>query len=157
MARPFCSEWRSIALLCSQQQERPDHRGQPHLPALDACGSVPCTIVSAAFGLGEAAAGITGGLAAALLNGAKRGLFSDEAGMGSALNAAATATTSHPVKQGLIQSLGVFVDTIIVCSATAFIILFTGSAVYRPGETTEGASLTQAAVAHELGSGTTWM
>ena len=57
---------------------------------------------------------------AALLNGAKRGLFSNEAGMGSAPNAAATATTSHPVKQGLIQSLGVFVDTIVVCSATAF-------------------------------------
>jgi AGCS family alanine or glycine:cation symporter len=120
-------------------------------------GAVLGQIVSAAFGLGEAAAGITGGLAAALLNGAKRGLFSNEAGMGSAPNAAATATTSHPVKQGLVQSLGVFVDTIIVCSATAFIILFAGSAVYRPGETTEGASLTQAAVAHELGSGTTWV
>ena len=120
-------------------------------------GAVLGQIFSAAFGLGEAAAGITGGIAAALLNGAKRGLFSNEAGMGSAPNAAATATTSHPVKQGLVQSLGVFVDTIVVCSATAFIILFTGSAVYRPGETTEGASLTQAAVAHELGGGTTWI
>ncbi|WP_369253223.1 alanine/glycine:cation symporter family protein [Geodermatophilus amargosae] len=120
-------------------------------------GAVLGQIFSAAFGVGQAAAGITGGLAAALLNGAKRGLFSNEAGMGSAPNAAATATTSHPVKQGLIQSLGVFVDTIIVCSATAFIILFAGSAVYTPGETTEGASLTQAAVAHELGSGTTWV
>ncbi|WP_243697580.1 alanine/glycine:cation symporter family protein [Geodermatophilus obscurus] len=120
-------------------------------------GTVLGQIFSAAFGVGEAAAGITGGIAAALLNGAKRGLFSNEAGMGSAPNAAATATTSHPVKQGLIQSLGVFVDTIIVCSATAFIILFAGSAVYRPGETTEGASLTQAAVAHELGSGLNWV
>jgi AGCS family alanine or glycine:cation symporter len=120
-------------------------------------GTVLGQIFSAAFGLGEAAAGITGGLAAALLNGAKRGLFSNEAGMGSAPNAAATATTSHPVKQGLIQSLGVFVDTIIVCSATAFIILFAGPDVYRAGETTEGASLTQAAVAHELGSGLTWV
>ncbi|MEE6273074.1 alanine/glycine:cation symporter family protein [Georgenia wangjunii] len=117
-------------------------------------GGVLTTIVSAAFGVGEAAAGLTGGLAAALLNGAKRGLFSNEAGMGSAPNAAATATTSHPVKQGLIQSLGVFVDTIIVCSATAFIILFAGPDVYVPGETTEGASLTQAAVANELGSAT---
>jgi AGCS family alanine or glycine:cation symporter len=120
-------------------------------------GAVLAVIFSSAFGVGEAAAGITGGMAAALLNGAKRGLFSNEAGMGSAPNAAATATTSHPVKQGLIQSLGVFVDTIIVCSATAFIILFAGSEVYQPGVTSEGASLTQAAVAHELGSGTTWM
>ena len=120
-------------------------------------GSVLAQIFTAAFGVGEAAAGITGGVAAALLNGAKRGLFSNEAGMGSAPNAAATATTSHPVKQGLVQSLGVFVDTIIVCSATAFIILFAGADVYRPGETTEGASLTQAAVSHELGSGTTWV
>ncbi|WP_298457100.1 sodium:alanine symporter family protein [uncultured Cellulomonas sp.] len=120
-------------------------------------GDVLGDIVTAAFGVGEAAAGLTGGLAAALLNGARRGLFSNEAGMGSAPNAAATATTSHPVKQGLIQSLGVFVDTIVVCSATAFIILFAGSDVFTPGETTEGASLTQAAVAHELGSGTTWL
>ncbi|WP_129337395.1 alanine/glycine:cation symporter family protein [Cellulomonas endophytica] len=122
---------------------------------ITAVGDVLLTIVQAAFGVGEAAAGITGGLAAALLNGAKRGLFSNEAGMGSAPNAAATATTSHPVKQGLVQSLGVFVDTIVVCSATAFIILFAGSDVYVPGETTEGASLTQAAVAHELGSALT--
>lgn len=120
-------------------------------------GDVLADIVTAAFGVGEAAAGITGGLAAALLNGAKRGLFSNEAGMGSAPNAAATATTSHPVKQGLIQSLGVFVDTIVVCSATAFIILFAGDAVYTPGAAVDGASLTQAAVAHELGDGTTWL
>ncbi|GIG28306.1 alanine/glycine:cation symporter family protein [Cellulomonas marina] len=117
-----------------------------------AVGSVLGTIVQSAFGVGEAAAGITGGVAAALLNGARRGLFSNEAGMGSAPNAAATATTTHPVKQGLIQSLGVFVDTIVVCSATAFIILFAGSGVYVPGETTEGASLTQAAVVDQLGS-----
>jgi AGCS family alanine or glycine:cation symporter len=122
-------------------------------------GDVLTQILGSAFGVGEAAAGLTGGLAAALLNGAKRGLFSNEAGMGSAPNAAATATTTHPVKQGLIQSLGVFVDTIIVCSATAFIILFAGPEVYTPGVTGEasGASLTQAAVAHELGSGTTWL
>jgi alanine or glycine:cation symporter, AGCS family len=122
-------------------------------------GDVLAQIVTSAFGVGQATGGLTGGLAAALLNGAKRGLFSNEAGMGSAPNAAATATTTHPVKQGLIQSLGVFVDTIIVCSATAFIILFAGAEVYVPGETPEaaGASLTQAAVAHELGSGTTWL
>ncbi|NAZ76577.1 amino acid carrier protein [Kineococcus sp. T13] len=118
-------------------------------------GGVLIQIVSAAFGVGEAAAGITGGIAAALLNGAKRGLFSNEAGMGSAPNAAATATTSHPVKQGLVQSLGVFVDTIVICSATAFIILSAGPGVYRPGADVEGASLTQTAVADQLGSALT--
>ncbi|PPK97201.1 AGCS family alanine or glycine:cation symporter [Kineococcus xinjiangensis] len=122
---------------------------------ITAMGDVLVQIVTAAFGFGEAAAGITGGIAAALLNGAKRGLFSNEAGMGSAPNAAATATTSHPVKQGLVQSLGVFVDTIVVCSATAFIILSAGPEVYTPGSDVEGATLTQAAVAHELGTGLT--
>ncbi len=71
-------------------------------------------IIGGAFGLTELAGGFTGGIAAALLNGVKRGLFSNEAGMGSAPNVAATATVSHPVKQGLIQSLGVFVVTIFI-------------------------------------------
>ncbi|HME78372.1 MAG TPA: alanine/glycine:cation symporter family protein, partial [Mycobacterium sp.] len=70
-------------------------------------------IIGGAFGIKEIAGGFTGGVAAAMLNGVKRGLFSNEAGMGSAPNVAATATVSHPVKQGLIQSLGVFVDTMI--------------------------------------------
>ncbi|WP_377890560.1 alanine/glycine:cation symporter family protein [Alkalihalobacillus sp. R86527] len=82
--------------------------------------SVIALIVKSAFGFEQAVGGAIG---AAIMNGVKRGLFSNEAGMGSAPNAAATATTSHPAKQGLIQSLGVFVDTILVCSATAFIIL----------------------------------
>ncbi len=117
------------------------------------------TIVQSAFGVGEAAAGVTGGLVAAVLNGARRGLFSNEAGMGSAPNAAATATTSHPVKQGLIQSLGVFVDTIVICTATALMILVAGPDVYAAGRTAEaqGASLTQDAVVSQLGGGTTWM
>ena len=110
-------------------------------------------IVGGAFGLREMAGGFTGGVAAALLNGVKRGLFSNEAGMGSAPNVAATATVSHPVKQGLIQSLGVFVDTMIICSATAFIILVSG--VYRPADSgMQGATLTQSAVAANLGSWT---
>lgn len=114
-------------------------------------------IVRGAFGLDEALAGTGGGLLAAVLNGSRRGLFSNEAGMGSAPNAAATATVRHPVQQGLIQSLGVFVDTILVCSATAFIILMAGPAVYTPGVTGEeqGAALTQIAVAESLGSWTT--
>ncbi len=114
-------------------------------------------IIEGAFGLNQAAAGTAGGVVAALLNGAKRGLFSNEAGMGSAPNTAATATVSHPAKQGLIQSLGVFVDTMVVCSATAFMILVVGPSIYDPGTTTEavGASLTTSAVAEALGTWTT--
>jgi alanine or glycine:cation symporter, AGCS family len=123
-------------------------------------GQLPHTfnvIVQSAFGVGPAAAGLAGGMSAALLNGVKRGLFSNEAGMGSAPNAAATATTDHPAKQGLIQSLGVFVDTILVSTATALIILFSG--VYTPGVTQEsaGASLTQAALTKDFGTAGTWL
>ena len=116
-------------------------------------------IIGGAFGINEMAGGFTGGIAAAMLNGVKRGLFSNEAGMGSAPNVAATATVSHPIKQGLIQSLGVFVDTIVICSATAFIILVSGPEIYDPSTPTkmEGASLTQAAVAAGLGGWTTWL
>jgi AGCS family alanine or glycine:cation symporter len=116
-------------------------------------------IIGGAFGIQEMAGGFAGGIAAAMLNGVKRGLFSNEAGMGSAPNVAATATVSHPVKQGLIQSLGVFVDTMIVCTATAFIILVSGPAIYDPSAPTKmaGASLTQAAIAASLGSWTTWL
>ncbi|MGN0221171.1 MAG: alanine/glycine:cation symporter family protein [Prevotella sp.] len=80
-------------------------------------------IVSSAFGLEQAVGGAVG---AAILQGVKRGLFSNEAGEGSAPNAAAIANTTHPVKQGLLQSLGVFVDTLLICSCTAFIILLSG-------------------------------
>src|SRR5699024_8448499 len=75
---------------------------------------------------------IGGGVGAALMEGIRRGLFSNEAGMGSVPNAAATANVSHPAKQGLVQSLGVFFDTIIICSATAFIIILAG--LYTTGE-----------------------
>ena len=116
-------------------------------------------IVGGAFGFTEMAGGFTCGIAAAMLNGVKRGLFSNEAGMGSAPNVAATATVSHPIKQGLIQSLGVFVDTIVICSATAFLILISGPEIYDPSAPGKmaGASLTQAAVAASLGSWTTWL
>lgn len=125
-------------------------------------GEVPAMIsqiIRGAFGLDPALAGIAGGLSAALLNGAKRGLFSNEAGMGSAPNAAATATTDHPAKQGLLQSFGVFVDTILICTATAFIIMLGGDHVYQPGQASAntGASLTQAAVASQFGGWTTWL
>lgn len=119
-------------------------------------GDIPTVIadiVGGAFGLRETAAGVTGGVAAALLNGLKRGLFSNEAGMGSAPNTAATATVSHPVKQGMVQSLGVFVDTMVVCTATAMIILMSGVRL----DESAGAALTQTAVANELGDWSTWL
>ena len=89
-------------------------------------------------------------LGAAFMNGARRGLFSNEAGQGSAPNAAATATVSHPVKQGFVQTLGVYFDTWVVCSITAFIILLGPQPVY--GEEIQGASFTQAALASEVGA-----
>lgn len=118
---------------------------------LEHVGPVVAAIFTDAFGMREAAGGTLAGLFVALENGTKRGLFSNEAGMGSAPNAAATATVKHPVTQGLIQSLGVFVDTMIVCSCTAFIVLVGG--IYQPGVDTEltGAALTTASAA-TLGS-----
>lgn len=112
------------------------------------------SIIAGAFGLNQALAGTAGGIIAAMLNGVKRGMFSNEAGMGSAPNAAATATTNHPAHQGLIQSAGVFVDTIMVCTATAVIILLAGPSVYTPGVTTRdsAASLTQSALISEVGA-----
>jgi AGCS family alanine or glycine:cation symporter len=87
-------------------------------------------------------------MGAAVMQGIKRGLFSNEAGMGSAPNAAATASTSHPVKQGLIQTLGVFSDTLVICSCTAFIILASG--VELGGEL-DGVRLTQEALTSQIG------
>lgn len=90
-----------------------------------------------------------GGLGAAIMAGMKRGLFSNEAGMGSVPNAAATADVSHPVQQGLIQALGVFFDTLIVCSCSAFIVLMTAD-YHTLGLT--GIELIQAVLAIHLGS-----
>ncbi|WP_137724263.1 alanine/glycine:cation symporter family protein [Prescottella subtropica] len=104
-------------------------------------------IVENAFGIQEV---VTGGFAAAFMNGIRRGLFSNEAGMGSAPNAGATAAVSHPVKQGLVQSLGVYFDTLLVCTATAFIILLSDPEY----GTRAGASLTQNALAAQLGGWT---
>ena len=103
-------------------------------------------IVLDAFGIEQVAGG---GLGATMMNGIKRGLFSNEAGEGSAPNVAATATTTHPVKQGLIQALGVFTDTLLVCSCTAFIILISG--LYQTPEL-NGIALTQSALQSEVGS-----
>ncbi len=89
-------------------------------------------------------AAVGGGFGTAVLTGVKRGLFSNEAGEGSVPNAAATADVSHPVKQGLVQSFGVYVDTWIVCSATAFIVLLTGQ--YTIGGELTGIALAQASL-----------
>lgn len=109
--------------------------------------SVLKLIVENAFGFKEVAGGTLGG---ALLLGIKRGLFSNEAGMGSAPNAAATANVTHPVKQGLIQTLGVFTDTLIICSCTAFIILLSGVDYSGPNAST-GIKLTQDALSSQIG------
>ena len=103
-------------------------------------------IVGNAFGWEQVAGG---GVGAALMQGIKRGLFSNEAGMGSAPNVAATAFVSHPVKQGLIQTLGVFTDTLIICTCTAFIILFSGAPL---DGSINGIQLTQDALHNEIGS-----
>ena len=112
---------------------------------IDLIPQVFTVIFKDAFGIAQIAGG---GIGATLMNGIKRGLFSNEAGEGSAPNVAATASTSHPVKQGFIQALGVFTDTLVVCSCTAFIILFSG--VDTQGGL-NGIALTQAALEAEIG------
>ncbi|APH17722.1 alanine:cation symporter family protein [Clostridium botulinum] len=112
-------------------------------------GSIPTIfslIIENAFGIKQV---VGGSLGAAILMGIKRGLFSNEAGMGSAPNAAATANVTHPAKQGLIQTLGVFTDTILICSATSFIVLISGS--YLKSDLT-GIQLTQTALSSQVGS-----
>lgn len=102
-------------------------------------------IFSEAFGLRQVA---SGGLGAVIMNGAKRGLFSNEAGSGSSPCAAAAANVSHPAKAGLLQALGVFIDTILICTCSAMIMLLT------PEELTaglEGMDLLQAAMQYHLG------
>ena len=103
-------------------------------------------IFQEAFGLRQVAAG---GFGAALMNGVKRGLFSNEAGSGSAPCAAAAANVSHPAKAGLFQAFGVFIDTIVICSCTAFVILL---APQDKLAGLEGMSLLQTAMGHHFGS-----
>ena len=102
-------------------------------------------IFHSAFGWEQA---MGGGMGAAVMQGIKRGLFSNEAGMGSAPNVAATATVSHPVKQGFIQALGVFTDTLVICTCTAFIILVSNPS---PDASLNGIQLTQAAFTAQVG------
>ena len=115
------------------------HLGQ--LPAVFAL------IVSNAF---SPQAAVAGGFGACVMTGIKRGLFSNEAGEGSVPNAAATAFVTHPVKQGLIQAFGVYVDTLLICSASASLVLLTG--VYEIGGQLTGIELIQHSLAIEVGS-----
>jgi AGCS family alanine or glycine:cation symporter len=104
-------------------------------------------IFKSAFGLEQM---VGGGVAAAIMQGARRGLFSNEAGLGTIPNVAATADVQHPVSQGLVQSLSVFIDTIVLCTCTALIILL--SSAYQPDAINpQGVVLTQLAVAEQLG------
>ena len=95
-------------------------------------------------------AAVGGGIGTVILTGIRRGLFSNEAGEGSIPNAAATANVTHPVKQGLVQAFGVYVDTWIVCSATAFIVLLTGQ--YTIGGDITGIALAQDSLASVFGT-----
>lgn len=108
--------------------------------------SVFALIFKSAFGLEPAFAG---GIGAAIMMGVKRGLFSNEAGLGSAPNVAAVAQIKHPAAQGIVQSLSVFIDTLLVCTSTALIILLSG--VYQPGSEMAGVVLTQTALAAVVG------
>lgn len=106
-------------------------------------------IIYSAFGLQEAGAGAMG---AAFKNGVQRGLYSNEAGSGSVPHAAASATPNpnHPVSQGYVQMLGVFIDTMVLCTCSAIVILLAGGS---SGEQMEGIRLTQSAMTSHLGAG----
>lgn len=115
-------------------------------------GQIPgiiAMIVSNALGFEEA---VGGGMGAAIAQGLRRGLFSNEAGLGSAPNVAAAADVMHPISQGITQSFSVFIDTILICSCTAFVILM--SDVYQPGADIDGVVLTQNALVSHLGDWT---
>lgn len=112
---------------------------------IDDLPRVVADIVGGAFGLREV---VGGGIGVAIAQGIRRGMFSNEAGLGSSPNAAAAADVSHPVKQGLVQSLGVYFDTLLICSITAFIILTSDPDLSER----RTADLTQSALQDSLGS-----
>lgn len=114
-----------------------------HIDQIPALGLL---IVKSAFGLEPA---IGGGIGAAIMMGVKRGLFSNEAGLGSAPNVAAVAYVKHPASQGIVQAFSVFIDTLILCSCTASIILL--SSAYQTGTEQGGVVLTQIALAEHVG------
>ena len=108
--------------------------------------AVLASIFKSAFDFKAIFGGFTG---SCMVYGIKRGLFSNEAGMGSAPNASASAEVSHPVKQGLAQTISVYIDTLLICSTTVFILLLTG--VYKTDSTLSGIPLIQQSVAKQFG------
>lgn len=129
----------------SEFEELP--RRRIHLHIIGDVPAVFATIVKNAFGFEEA---VGGGMGATIANGIRRGLFSNGAGLGSAPNVAATAYVRHPIGQGIVQSPLVFIDTIIICSCTAFVILL--GDVYVPGaEGIDGVVLTQQSLVSHVG------
>jgi AGCS family alanine or glycine:cation symporter len=122
-------------------------------------GQVPgmfALIIKSAFGFEEAFGGIIG---AAIAWGVKRGIYSNEAGQGTAPHAAAAAAVTHPAKQGLVQAFSIYVDTLLVCTATAFMILITGQYNVTPKDAEiilenipgiDYTAFTQFAIAHEF-------
>lgn len=113
-------------------------------------GTLPSVLYSIFHDAFSPQAAVGGGLATVFMTGVRRGLFSNEAGEGSVPNAAATASGKHPVRQGLIQCFGVYVDTMLVCSATAFSILITQQ--YTIGGELTGIALAQQSLASVFGS-----
>ncbi len=110
---------------------------------------IPAMLLSvfrSAFDFKAIFGGFTG---SCMVYGIKRGLFSNEAGMGSAPNASASAEVSHPVKQGLAQTISVYIDTLLICSTTVFILLLTG--VYKEDSALSGIPLIQQSVAQQFG------
>lgn len=127
--------------------------------AADRVPQVLGEVVAGALNLRAGLAGTGGGIFATFLNGTKRGLFSNEAGQGSSPNGAATADVAHPVVQGLIQGLGVFIDTMVICTATGITILLASPQVYTPGVEPHWAETTLVAHAlsdHLQGTWVTW-
>ncbi|WP_434767553.1 alanine/glycine:cation symporter family protein [Pseudomonas triticicola] len=104
------------------------------------------TIVKSAFGLDQAFGGLVG---SAIIMGVRRGVFSNEAGLGSAPNVASVAKVAHPVAQGVVQALSVFIDTFVICTCTALMILLSG--VYTPGFEGDGIALAQNSLAAVVG------
>jgi AGCS family alanine or glycine:cation symporter len=113
---------------------------------IDQVPAMLLTIIKSAFGLDQAFGGLVGG---AIVMGVRRGVFSNEAGLGSAPNVASVAKISHPVAQGAVQALSVFIDTFVICTSTALMILLSG--FYTPGFEGDGIALAQNSLAAVVG------
>ena len=115
-------------------------------------GEVWSLIFNGAFGTKQVLGGISGyTLTKALQKGAARGVFSNEAGIGSATPSAAASNSTHPIQQGLLQSLSTFIDTVIICTASGFIILY--SDVWKTLDPSKSATLIQSSIASQFGGG----